>query len=136
MVSFLKVKKYSNTTKKHASCAYSIYAIGHQVSTCLFSDLSLFPWEEKRFVPLQPSPPFYLPQVLISLLQTGSQHKSNPVLLRMEFDLKDLWILTSSKRKAVLQTRNKTLKIAHLDMGLSLTAQQVSIYSPKYEVFC
>lgn len=136
MVSFLKVTKYSNTTKKHASCAYSIYAIGHHVSTCLFSDLNLFPWEEKRFVPLQPSLPFYLPQVLISLLQKGSQHKSNPVLLRTEFDLKDFWILTSSKRKAVLQTRNKTLKIAHLDMGLSLTAQQVSIYSPKYEAFC
>lgn len=87
-------------------------------------------------MPLQPTLPFYLPQALISLLQAGSQHKANPVLLRMEFDLKDLWILISSKRKAVLQTRNKTLKIAHLDMGLSLTAQQVSIYSPKYEVFC
>lgn len=50
----------------------------------------LFPCEEKECVPLQPALPFYLPQALISLLQAESQHKANPVLQRMEFDLRDL----------------------------------------------
>lgn len=47
--------KFSNSTKNHISCAPSQQEIGHQVSTCPFSHLNLFPWKKgKNLCPVLP----------------------------------------------------------------------------------